>query len=261
MRYVIVLLTAPWVLGQITKDQIYELVEHNVSTATVVAMIQANCVDFEPDGTTIVELTTKVPSAVLKAIVDCPNGTTMGRAPAARTQTLTATQSAGAQAFSPASAVGFEASNYVTVELTSNKSTFFADEIKVRVVPAKGNTQEKWEYQSSGLVEQGGEKRCFKVDGATQMIPGDYIVYYYALSSRKTGMLRKVSQRTDLFRIHMSIDGPGPLNFTFHSEEEKGLSSDEAVKLTIRGPVTVRAEDHVQFEDNQSFANIENLFK
>ena len=64
-------LASTFVFAQMNKEQIYELVEKKVDAQVIISLLDQNCIDFELDGATVVELSTHLPPEILKAVVDC----------------------------------------------------------------------------------------------------------------------------------------------------------------------------------------------
>lgn len=57
----------------LTKEKLLALVEAHVDPSIIVSLIQKDCVSFDLDADTLLELNKKVPSQVLKASIECKN--------------------------------------------------------------------------------------------------------------------------------------------------------------------------------------------
>lgn len=60
--------------SQVTKEQLFSLLQQGIQTPLIVSLIENNCVDFDVDAGTLIELNGKVPAEIIQAALECKKG-------------------------------------------------------------------------------------------------------------------------------------------------------------------------------------------
>ncbi len=267
--FLVLLFSSLVAFGQVTKDQIYALTEKQVDESVIVSLIQTNCVDFELDGATTVELAGRVSSEVLRTIVDCvrekealeaeeaEGSASLAETPATPVESPPAAKSAPeTQTIRESNA--FQVPSYITVILDSNKTSFDASEVEFRIFASRSGDVKELRYRFTGEAALGEEIRCYKKSGPETLAPGEYSAYLYMVSHRKKGIGIRKEARTDLIKYRAEAKGPGPITLKIHSREEKTFSSKKALSVEAFGPIRLFNEDVMSMEGEK---NVEDLLE
>ena len=265
--------------GQITKDQIYAMTEKGIDESVLISMVQTNCVDFEINGQIVVELAGRIAPEVLRTIVDCVNEREKLRQEeiakelaaelvAEATEAEEAAAGVGqagatiAAAKKIGQANGFPVPAYVSVTVTSNKSSYSIDEMEFRIVsPKPSQDQAGVRFRFTG--EGGGEEeiRCYKRSGPDTLTPGEYVGYLHVVSTRKKGMMGKKIERTDLHKFFVEYKGTGPIFLEYNSKEDGAFKSKKGITLEVKGPLTFHGEEHISVEGQKTIEDLLALIK
>ncbi len=247
--------------GQITKEQIYELVDKRVDASIIVTMIQQNCISFEADGATVVELSTRVPGEVLKAVVDCNSvaidSSEVQSPAAAKAAAETTTTASSTERFS---LDAFRVHPYITFVMSSNKSSYNALEVELRLIDSSRPNSEPIIFRHKGQANEDGEIRGYKASGVEFVEPGNYVGYLYVVSERNRGMLARKTLRTDIHHMMVEYQGSGPIKFTYESKEERTFKSKKEIEIITSGPMVIHSEEQAGFEGLRSFDEVIRLF-
>jgi len=259
--WVLAALSTATVWGQITKDELYEMTEVGLDESTIVSIVERNCVDFELDGQVIVELSGRVSGEVLRTVVDCIQlrkempaavAPTPDVAPKAVLPTEEVIESA-----MEADSDSFELPSYVTIALSSNKSTFTATELELRIVSSADDRDNPLEirYRYSGEAEADNEIRCYKKKGPDELVPGEYIAYLHVVSNRRS-MMGKRSTRSDLHKFRVEYKGPGPIHLKYTSQEVKAFRQEKDLSVEAHGPLLFFGGEHISVEGQKSLEDL-----
>jgi len=249
--------------AQISKDQLYEMTTKGLDETVIVSLVEKNCVDFEMDGQVIVELSTRVSPEVLRTVVDCLNAkkeeVAIAATAVAPTETMTAANKSQANV---SSEKAFLAPSFVTIQLSSNKSSYTASEIELRLVQVASNGKEGKElrYRFTGAGELEKELRCYKSKQESHVEPGEYVAYLHIISNRSKGMRSKQVVRSDLHKFRAEFQGAGPITLDYTSTEEKSFRAKKGNSLIVHGPLQFFSEELVTVDGQKSLEDLLTTF-
>lgn len=225
--FVIALLwVCPWLaFSQISKNQLFELVEKGIDQSVIVSMVQTNCVDFELTGSNVVELSQRVTPEVLRVTVDCivardekvvaeelakleaeldEKATESAEQLASKLQSgegsvdvLSEIKSADASLPTP-DAPGlpsvsankgdlFQVPSFVELEVKSNKSTYDVDRVIFQIEPQNPTAGQAGtvQYQFSGDRKGESTIRCYQKGKTKKMLAPGEYVGYLYVKSSR----------------------------------------------------------------------------
>lgn len=257
--------------GQLTKDQVYGMVDAGMDVNMITAIIRKNCVDFELNGDTVVDLSQKVPPEVLRSIVDCRDqlketaAVVKPVATAIPVESEAATKAADAPR-STTSPKGMPVPEFVTVKVESNRSSFLVEGVEIRFVP-QGMEDQSTEalekvthrYRFIGESIPDEDFRLVQTSKADTWQNRSYVGYLVMNGSRKKGLFGKRSERTDIVRFVVKRESDGQVYFEIRYEESK-FSDKESVNVKAIGPLTIHNQQHLAIDGTADRQNLEALF-
>ena len=251
--------------AQISKVQVYEMVEKGLDESVIVAILENNCVDFEIDGQMVVELSSRVSPEILRTIIDCVKNKKAdleASAPMADKQGAVVASATAKIGVEPVAGVmGFKIPSYILLKPESNKSSYRIAEIDFRIISVSPgeNDSQNIRYRFAGDSEE-EEIRCYKKAGPDQLEPGEYIAYLHVVSNRKKGLMGKQATRSDLHKFRVEYTGAGPIELQYFSREEKAFRSKQAVSIEVHGPMSFFSEEHVAVDKVKNFEDMVSMF-
>lgn len=249
--------------GQMTKLELFELVDKQVDPAVIISLVTRQCVAFELDGEAVVELAGKLPADILKAVVDCDQSiaavlsapeVVKPEAPMKMEPSPEATKEKERPSLE-----AFKSHEYFSVSMESNKSSFKALEIEIRILPNE-RLEKPAIYTFKGETEEEQTVRCYRINGPKFMEPGNYEAYIYLVSDRNKGLFARSQLRTSIHKLHIEIQGSGPVTFIYHSHEERTFSSKSELNIETEGPLVIHSEEKASFDGLKGFDEVVRLF-
>ena len=264
--------TTAW--GQITKDQLYEMTANGLDETTIVSLVERNCVDFEMGGQVVVELASRVSQEVLRTVVDClrikeetarkEKAKALAAAAEAAAEGHPATAGAGRVSgvrVKAATEKAFSAPSFVTVQLGSNKSSFSASEIELRLLQVDPSAEKPTElrFRFSGEGDLGKDLRCYRKQEEIRLEPGEYGAYFHVVSYTTRGFRNKRIVRSDLHKFRAEYQGPGPITLEYSAKEES-FRSKKGRAIVVHGPVLFFGEEHATVDSEKSLEDLLGMF-
>ena len=155
----------------------------------------------------------------------------------------------------------FRVHQFIEFQIESNKSSFKALEIELRLSDPDRPGMEPIVFGYKGQSNEEEPIRCYRSSGAEFVEPGTYTAYLYVVSERNKGLLARKSLRTDIHKMMVEYQGSGPISVAYNSKEDRTFKSKKAIEVTTSGPMVIHSEEQAGFDGLKSFEEVTRLFQ